>query len=187
MSFEAPLTQELIADALGLTTIHVNRTLRCLRQDKLVEMDGKKVTISPLAAVRFREFLPRRRRSGALLQENSLRRPALCGISLRLRALWAPPSIFDLEAGILPQSSAGRASCCCPRCTSGLCRGGRWGCLPAHRCRQQHGPMRSCAPTLRRWYVEANATVAVRMLTLRAPIWQSQWRNGHGDGGNRSV
>jgi hypothetical protein len=30
--------------------------------------------------------------------------------------------------------------------------------------------MRSCAPTLRRWYVEASATVAVRMLTLRAPI-----------------
>jgi len=45
MSFHAPLTQELIGDALGLTAIHVNRTLRCLRQDKLVAVDGKKVTI----------------------------------------------------------------------------------------------------------------------------------------------
>jgi len=31
-------------------------------------------------------------------------------------------------------------------------------------------PAVGCAPTLRRWYVEASATVAVRMLTLRAPI-----------------
>ena len=51
MSFEAPLTQELIADALGLTAIHVNRTLRCLRQDKLVAMDGKKVTIVDFEAL----------------------------------------------------------------------------------------------------------------------------------------
>jgi len=45
MSFQAPLTQKLIADALGLTTIHVNRTLRCLRLDKYVAMKGRKVTI----------------------------------------------------------------------------------------------------------------------------------------------
>jgi CRP-like cAMP-binding protein len=51
MSFEAPLTQELIGDALGLTAIHVNRTLRCLRQDKLVAMDGKKVTIVDFEAL----------------------------------------------------------------------------------------------------------------------------------------
>jgi CRP-like cAMP-binding protein len=51
MSFESPLTQELIADALGLTAIHVNRTLRCLRQDKLVAMDGKKVTILDFEAL----------------------------------------------------------------------------------------------------------------------------------------
>jgi CRP-like cAMP-binding protein len=45
VSFHAPLTQELIGDAVGLTTIHVNRTLRCLREDKLIEVDGKRVTI----------------------------------------------------------------------------------------------------------------------------------------------
>ena len=51
MSFHAPLTQELIGDALGLTAIHVNRTLRCLRQDKLVAVDGKKVTILDFEAL----------------------------------------------------------------------------------------------------------------------------------------
>jgi len=51
MSFHAPLTQELIGDALGLTAIHVNRTLRCLRQDKLVTVDGKKVTILDFEAL----------------------------------------------------------------------------------------------------------------------------------------
>jgi DNA-binding transcriptional regulator LsrR (DeoR family) len=45
------LTQELIADALGLTAIHVNRTLRCLREDRLVAIDGKKVTIVDFEAL----------------------------------------------------------------------------------------------------------------------------------------
>lgn len=45
MSFEMPLTQELIGSALGLTTVHVNRTLRSLREDKLILIDGKRVTI----------------------------------------------------------------------------------------------------------------------------------------------
>jgi CRP-like cAMP-binding protein len=37
-SFELPLTQELIADTLGLSIVHVNRTLRTLRQRGLVEI-----------------------------------------------------------------------------------------------------------------------------------------------------
>ena len=45
MSFRMPLTQELIGDALGLTTIHVNRTLRSLREDGLIAIHGKSVTI----------------------------------------------------------------------------------------------------------------------------------------------
>lgn len=40
-SFALPLTQELIADTLGLSIVHVNRTLRTLRQRGLVEIvDG---------------------------------------------------------------------------------------------------------------------------------------------------
>jgi CRP-like cAMP-binding protein len=45
MSFNMPLTQELIGSALGLTTVHVNRTLRSLREDKLIAISGKLLTI----------------------------------------------------------------------------------------------------------------------------------------------
>jgi len=51
MSFHVPLTQELIADALGLTTIHVNRTLRLLRENHLIEIEGKRVTILDFEAL----------------------------------------------------------------------------------------------------------------------------------------
>lgn len=34
--FLVPLTQELLADALGLTSVHVNRTLQALRRDELI-------------------------------------------------------------------------------------------------------------------------------------------------------
>jgi CRP-like cAMP-binding protein len=45
MTLSIPLTQELIADALGLSTVHVNRTLRALRQDKLIATAGRSITI----------------------------------------------------------------------------------------------------------------------------------------------
>jgi CRP-like cAMP-binding protein len=51
MTFSIPLTQELIADALGLTTVHVNRTLRALREDKLIAMDGRSITILDFEAL----------------------------------------------------------------------------------------------------------------------------------------
>jgi len=51
MTFSMPLTQEHIADALGLTTVHVNRTLRALREDKLIAMDGRSVTILDFEAL----------------------------------------------------------------------------------------------------------------------------------------
>ena len=51
MTFSIPLTQQLIADALGLTTVHVNRTLRALREDRLIAMDGRSVTILDFEAL----------------------------------------------------------------------------------------------------------------------------------------
>ncbi len=45
MSFHMPLTQELIGDALGLTAVHVNRTMRSLSKDKLIAIDGEVVTL----------------------------------------------------------------------------------------------------------------------------------------------
>jgi CRP-like cAMP-binding protein len=51
MTFSLPLTQELIADALGLTTVHVNRTLRALREDKLIAIEGRFLTILDFEAL----------------------------------------------------------------------------------------------------------------------------------------
>jgi len=40
-SYELPITQEILADLLGLSIVHVNRTLRRLRQRGLIELDLK--------------------------------------------------------------------------------------------------------------------------------------------------
>jgi CRP-like cAMP-binding protein len=44
-SYKLPLTQELIADALGLSIPHVNRVLRRLREDNLVVLEDQRVTV----------------------------------------------------------------------------------------------------------------------------------------------
>jgi CRP-like cAMP-binding protein len=50
-SFELPLTQELIADTLGLSTVHVNRTLQKLRKRGLVEVEDGRVFIPDVDAL----------------------------------------------------------------------------------------------------------------------------------------
>lgn len=44
-SCDFPLTQNDLADATGLTAVHVNRTLQDLRRDKLIELDRRRLTI----------------------------------------------------------------------------------------------------------------------------------------------
>lgn len=44
-SFAMPVTQSLLADALGLSVVHVNRTLRRLRNDGLIRRESRSVTI----------------------------------------------------------------------------------------------------------------------------------------------
>jgi CRP-like cAMP-binding protein len=44
--FPLPLTQEMLADALGLTSVHVNRTLKALRLDGLVTSRGGMISLS---------------------------------------------------------------------------------------------------------------------------------------------
>ncbi|HKS89365.1 MAG TPA: Crp/Fnr family transcriptional regulator [Stellaceae bacterium] len=51
-TFNLPLTQEQIADHLGLTVVHVNRTLRRLREQKLVIVDRQVVIILDLDGLR---------------------------------------------------------------------------------------------------------------------------------------
>lgn len=58
-SFELPLTQEILADTLGLSVVHVNRTLRRLRDDGLLRMKGDRVAIDDLDRLaRIAEFSP---------------------------------------------------------------------------------------------------------------------------------
>lgn len=44
-TIDFPLTQELLADLLGLSQVHVNRTLQQLRRDRLIELQGGRLTI----------------------------------------------------------------------------------------------------------------------------------------------
>ena len=49
--FEFPLTQEVLADALGLTSVHVNRTVQAIRQTGDIEWKGRKITLRDPAAL----------------------------------------------------------------------------------------------------------------------------------------
>jgi len=48
---ELPLTQAELADAMGLSTVHVNRTLQELRAAKLIILKGRTLTIPDLEAL----------------------------------------------------------------------------------------------------------------------------------------
>ncbi len=50
-SYCLPMTQELMADALGLSVPHVNRTLRKLREDGLIALEGTQLTCLDVAAL----------------------------------------------------------------------------------------------------------------------------------------
>lgn len=50
--FLFPLTQEDLADVLGLTPVHVNRKLQMLRQNDLIRLRSKRLTILNLPALK---------------------------------------------------------------------------------------------------------------------------------------
>jgi CRP-like cAMP-binding protein len=50
--FKHPLNQKIVADALGLTDIHVNRVLRQLREQNLLTLREGKVSIHDLSGLR---------------------------------------------------------------------------------------------------------------------------------------
>jgi len=50
-SCDVPITQAELGDALGLSMVHVNRTLQNLRAAKLVIFKGKTLTIPDLKAL----------------------------------------------------------------------------------------------------------------------------------------
>lgn len=51
-SFPFPLTQEHLADALGLTSVHINRTMQQLRGEGLVETAERIMTLPDVAQLR---------------------------------------------------------------------------------------------------------------------------------------
>jgi CRP-like cAMP-binding protein len=50
-AYSLPLTQELMADTLGLSVPHLNRTLRKLREDGLIALDGNQLVCLDLPAL----------------------------------------------------------------------------------------------------------------------------------------
>jgi CRP-like cAMP-binding protein len=50
-SYQMPLTQELVGDALGLSVPHVSRTLKQLRDEDLVAIEGQRVIIKDVEAL----------------------------------------------------------------------------------------------------------------------------------------
>ena len=58
--FDLPLTQEQIGDALGLTSVHVNRTIRALEREGMIVRHGQTVTLQDLPMLQRLSPLPRR-------------------------------------------------------------------------------------------------------------------------------
>jgi CRP-like cAMP-binding protein len=59
LDYDLPLTQTDVAECLGLTPVHVNRTLKELRERGLMEFRGQRVAIHDLAGLeRIAEFDP---------------------------------------------------------------------------------------------------------------------------------
>jgi DNA-binding transcriptional regulator LsrR (DeoR family) len=57
--YEFPLTQQELSECLGLTAVHVNRTLQELRKHGLVEVEDRRVRIPDLPALKaVAEFDP---------------------------------------------------------------------------------------------------------------------------------
>ena len=52
LRYDLPLTQTDLSECLGLTPVHVNRTLKELREQELVEFRGREVTIRNLEGLR---------------------------------------------------------------------------------------------------------------------------------------
>lgn len=57
--YRMPLTQEALADLLGLTSVHVNRTLQTLKRDRLIDVRRGEITLVDRSALmRLADFHP---------------------------------------------------------------------------------------------------------------------------------
>ena len=74
--YDCPLSQYLLADALGLSAVHVNRVLRFLREEGLLTFQRGRVTIHDFEALAERysfsaDYLEQGRASQALVQASA--------------------------------------------------------------------------------------------------------------------
>ena len=60
-SFHIPLTQEVMGDLLGLTAVHVNRTIRGMEADRLIARESQRIHLLNLPALRDISPLPPRK------------------------------------------------------------------------------------------------------------------------------
>lgn len=60
-SFELPLTQEELAQATGLTAVHINRTFQELDKMEIIERRDRRITLTDLRALRELAALPPRK------------------------------------------------------------------------------------------------------------------------------
>jgi hypothetical protein len=51
-TFHMPVTQEELADSLGISAVHVNRVLQRLRSDGLIELGGRTLKILDIGTLR---------------------------------------------------------------------------------------------------------------------------------------
>ncbi|WP_260929173.1 Crp/Fnr family transcriptional regulator [Novosphingobium sp. 9] len=50
-SFQLQMTQKELADTTGLTTVHVNRMMRALREGSLISIEGKRIFVPDVTAL----------------------------------------------------------------------------------------------------------------------------------------
>ncbi|HVJ31749.1 MAG TPA: Crp/Fnr family transcriptional regulator [Terriglobia bacterium] len=71
--FFLPITQELLADTLGLSSVHINRTLQQLRRDKLIHWKGGLFKLlEPETLSMVADFQPKLRAPGGAILEQQL-------------------------------------------------------------------------------------------------------------------
>ena len=52
LEFELPVTQSELGDTLGLSTVHVNRSLQSLKSADLVTFKGRKIVITDIGRLK---------------------------------------------------------------------------------------------------------------------------------------
>jgi CRP-like cAMP-binding protein len=58
-SFQLPLTQETLGDTMGLSTVHMNRTLQDLRSQELISSEGRRMIVHDFERLKqFADFDP---------------------------------------------------------------------------------------------------------------------------------